>query len=371
MRRLCVFVFYDYKGIVDDCVVFVLESIKKVAETTIVLVNGFITDEGSKKLKRHSDIVYVRDNIGFDWGAYKDYFLFHSEDDHLLKYDEIILMNNSFFGPFYPWNEMFDTMEAYGIDIWGITSAKESVLIDEETMRAHIQGYFLTLNRRVIESEYFMGFWKKMEYPSSFKRAVYDGEIAFSQWFMEKGFKLDSYIEVVSGRMYKDNTKNYKSSADEFIIKYRCPILKNKAISPLYYDSLSRVIDYLEYNSLYDLSLLYENIDRKDNDGMIKPYSFIRIDSFCKAHNSIYLYGAGEYATRIRTYLTVKGFTISGNIVSDNKDNEESVAINDYTQNNNDGIIIAVGRRYCDEIYGLLRTKIREEDILKPDFGDW
>ena len=368
MRRLCVFVFYDYKGIVDDYVVYLLDSIKKVAEKSIVLVNGFTTDEGKSKLKIHSDVLLMRDNKGFDWGAYRDYFLIHSAKDKILQYDEIILMNNSFFGPFYLWNEMFDTMKDCGADIWGITDAKKCEILDEETMRPHIQGYFLVLNRRVIEDESFMDFWKKMEYPASFKRAVYDGEIFFSQWFMKKGFRLDSYIDVVSDGVYKDNTKNYISAADEFIIKHRCPILKWKAISPLYYESFSRVMEYLDNNSLYDLNLIYENINRKDKDGMIKPYSFIQIDSFCESHNSIYLYGAGEYAAKLRIYLMAKGYAINGNIVTDNKCNEENIAFNDYSHHNNDGIIIAVGRKYCEEIYMLLRTKINELDILKPEY---
>ena len=50
-KRICIFVFYDKDGIVDDYVRYLLSELKKVISELVILVNGNIRKEEKSKLK--------------------------------------------------------------------------------------------------------------------------------------------------------------------------------------------------------------------------------------------------------------------------------------------------------------------------------
>lgn len=69
MKRIGIFLFYDAKGIVDEYKVYLLYSLKTVLSDLIIVVNGRICDDGLAVLRRFSEDIYIRDNIGFDGGV--------------------------------------------------------------------------------------------------------------------------------------------------------------------------------------------------------------------------------------------------------------------------------------------------------------
>ena len=119
-NRCVVFLFYDKDGIVDQYVLDMLDDLRENAAFVYVAVNGVITPEGRARLARHSDEVFCRVNAGFDVGGYRD-AIFNLGFRELAKYDELVLMNYTFFAPLYPFREMFETMNPKDLDFWGIT----------------------------------------------------------------------------------------------------------------------------------------------------------------------------------------------------------------------------------------------------------
>ena len=86
MKRLMIYSFYDKDGIVDDYVPYFLEKFKPYCEEICTVVNGTVTEESRKKLEKYSNVVFERENIGFDSGAYK-YGIKHYGYEKLKKYD--------------------------------------------------------------------------------------------------------------------------------------------------------------------------------------------------------------------------------------------------------------------------------------------
>ncbi len=78
-----------------------------------------VSDEGRAKLESVVDEVLVRENVGFDIWAHKDAL------DHLgagiAEFDEVILTNDTWFGPVRPFGPVFDRMDARASHIWGMT----------------------------------------------------------------------------------------------------------------------------------------------------------------------------------------------------------------------------------------------------------
>lgn len=65
LRRLGVFVFYDPQGVVDDYVVFLLASMRKVCTEIVTVCNGFLTEEGHDRLSQWSETIFVEKTPGW------------------------------------------------------------------------------------------------------------------------------------------------------------------------------------------------------------------------------------------------------------------------------------------------------------------
>ena len=96
-KRLAIYCFYDKDGIVDDYVVFFLRALRKTVSRICCVVNGRLTENGRKALLSCTDELTERENTGFDAWAYA--FFANGRIDELREYDELVLCNNSFFGP--------------------------------------------------------------------------------------------------------------------------------------------------------------------------------------------------------------------------------------------------------------------------------
>ena len=70
--RVCVFSHFDKQGIIDPHVLHYLDSLKKLGFRTIVVSTSRDLDEASVERSRDScEALYLKDNFGYDFGAWK------------------------------------------------------------------------------------------------------------------------------------------------------------------------------------------------------------------------------------------------------------------------------------------------------------
>jgi len=93
MSRLGIVVLYDARGIVDRYVEFLLSSLQSEIQEYIIVITGYMEDESIRKLRQYATKIYIRENIGYDAGAYKDTLLKFVPLNIWRSYDEIVLMN--------------------------------------------------------------------------------------------------------------------------------------------------------------------------------------------------------------------------------------------------------------------------------------
>ena len=85
----------------------------------LVVVNGVLSAEGLGRLEGLADEVLVRENRGFDVGAFRDALVHVGED--LAGFDEVLLTNDTWFGPVGSFDGVFARMDAREVDFWGLT----------------------------------------------------------------------------------------------------------------------------------------------------------------------------------------------------------------------------------------------------------
>lgn len=276
VRRLGVFVFYDRDGIVDDYVLYLLKSLKEATEDIIVVSNCMLSGSEKAKFFSFTDKIKIRENIGLDAGAFKE--VYDEYQEYFKTFDEIILMNDTFYGPFVPFKIICETMGEKDIDFWGLSASYDSPdgfgYLPDKIIHSHIQTFFIAFRSTVLNSEAFNTYWqnyniKKMR---SFNNVVTKHEIVFTHYLEQAGFTWEVYtnLEKYHSPNYEENFNTYAYASYDLIKNYRCPFIKRKNFvfdkkDVLYLsdgEDNKKSLDYIKKEKLYDTDLIWKNLIR-------------------------------------------------------------------------------------------------------------
>lgn len=182
LNRLCIFAHYDRDNIVDDYVYFYLKSLKPVCKKIVFVTTSVLKETAKNDLKKYSDSMIIRENRGYDFMSWR----IGLDSEALEDYDEILLCNDSVYGPLFPLEEAFGFMSTKDCDFWGMTESRQ--------ISYHLQSYFLVFRKPVILSPAFQAFWKDITIQKSKNALIRSYEVGLSSVLMKAGFKADAYV---------------------------------------------------------------------------------------------------------------------------------------------------------------------------------
>ena len=279
-NRCFIVLYFDKDGLVDRYMIDMLKALRSDAAYILVVVNGFLTDEAAEKMKAVSDEVIFRPNAGFDVGGYRE-GLFYLGFKELARYDELVLMNYTFFGPLYPFSDMFREMNQRDLDFWGITenhgqSVDPYGKIIYGCLPEHLNSHFLALRRDFFKGFAFRDFMTNMKNPDSYVDSIADYEAVFTRYFADLGFRWEAYVDSSDYAPYSNAPFAYEAA--ELIEKKKCPILKRRNFFSDYTvdlqntagESQLRAYEALLANTDYNPALMWENVLRLQDLGQIR-----------------------------------------------------------------------------------------------------
>lgn len=280
LRRYGVFVFFDKDGIVDEYNYYFLKELKKELSHLLVICNGDLSKEGKKGFEAIADELIVRPNVGYDVTAYKIGIkkIGYNKDG---AYDEILICNNTMFGPFYPFAEMFDAMAKKDLDFWGITNFHEVPFdpfgtVKYKMLPKHIQSFFMVFRKSLTKTADFVNYWENMEKIENYEQAIGYHEVIFTKEFADKGYKWDVYAN--SNELENYTYDPLRDFPRLMIEKKRCPIIKRRSFFHEYVEALSRsagegareALEFIQKNTDYDTDMIWKSILRSQNMADIK-----------------------------------------------------------------------------------------------------
>lgn len=354
-RRLGIFVFYNPMGIVYKYVEYLVNELRKNTEKLYVVVNGSIEKSGEDKLRACCDFIYLRNNCGYDAGAYADLLVNVIGKDELGKWDEVVFCNDTFFGPFVKLESIFAEMEQTEYDFWGMDC------IDRDYL-SYIIPYFLVFRRTIIQSgdlyNYFLEYLYQQIEVFADVYALF--EVGLFWTLIQKGYKAGSYTSC--------NGLQSMYQPVECITQYRLPLCKKKFYTEKCYcekeeKELFRILDRMEYNPQYIEQYKEETFrsgNQENRTREIEQYNIPQrtkdeIEDFLWLNMDVYMYGVGSIA---RALLFVFGKRIKhfkGFIVSEKGVDEERtvwgypvISLSEYSDG---AIIVGMNKRNAQEIF--------------------
>lgn len=231
-KKIAFFVHYDKNDNLLEEDIYYIKELKKIMKYLVFITNSNLSEDNLNLINQYVDKVIQRENIGFDFGAWKD-GLNEVGFKNLESYDELYLINNSCYGPIYDLNTVICDMEEENIDFWGITSfpySSDGSYLNRDHIDEHIQSYFMVFNKRVFLSKYFKGYWNEMKPLNEFKDAIAEGETKLTHYLKEKGFSYSVYIKECELLMKYLN--NYKLIYEKpyYLLVLKCPFVKKKHV---------------------------------------------------------------------------------------------------------------------------------------------
>lgn len=272
MNRICIYLTYDKQKIIDKYIGYMLKELKTCVSYLVVVCNETEIVQGKEILKEYADDIFYRDNIGFDAGGFKDALCHFIGWNKVWQYDELVLVNDSMFGPFRPMKEIFLKMDEKPVDFWGLTKHGEYNGKEGKHIIEHLQSFFLVIRSSLLHSHVLKKYWEDMPYYSSFQETIQKYEICFTRFFAELGYKYGSLAntEINDSIHTEYNYSQYALIPFEMIKKRDFPFLKKNSIplETLYcqtQENLRQAIDYIDQKTSYDVDLIWDNIIRTLN----------------------------------------------------------------------------------------------------------
>lgn len=362
-NRLVIMVCYSTSETLEKFKKILIESVQPHASYFVVALNSKINASDYAWLEKHCSQIVMRNNIGYDAGAYKDIICKMPLQD----YDELLLLNDTFYGFFYPLSEFFDKVKSEPTtDFWGLTRHPHGHYLNNEPFEAHIQSYFLLICSRMLHSAAFLKFWEEMEYPLAYMEAVKNFEILFTTYFRNKGFKGVAYCDLDNIGIYDEFLNPFIEYPYELVKELKCPILKRKSF--FFNDKgVWDTVEYLRDNHLYDINIIEEQVKDDYRNGAVAAYfNLDKLDDFLKKFTRIYVYGKGKYAADISRYLAFRRVPVCKYIVSNKKDQtaDDVIEITQLVSDETTGIIVALKPQYTQEVLGELLKRVSADQLF-------
>ena len=280
MSRLGIFVFYDPQGVVDDYVLRLMEAFRPHFTRLITISNTKLDHVAKERLEQYSDDLFVRENRGLDAAAFKEGLISFCGWEEVERYDEVVLMNDTFFGPVHSFDDMFEEMSGRDLDFWGMTAAYQSVdgwkRVKYGYVPSHIPTFFVAFRRNMVCTDEFRSYWYGYnESMNDFISVVTQHEMVMTKHFQDLGFRWDAYANTQSycSANRSENFNLYHFHAHTMMRDMNFPVLKKKVLNINLQDQLfmqdlesaSDALAYIQNETDYDTKLIWDNVLRLYN----------------------------------------------------------------------------------------------------------
>jgi hypothetical protein len=223
--KIVLFMHFDSRGVVRQQVLNYMREFAASGRSVVLVTNAKkIRPDSMAALQEICAAVMIRRNVGYDFGAWSDaiaYFGLPRADTQ-----EVILANDSVFGPLTSLQDVLDRVDYSKADIWGLTESWQ--------WRYHLQSFFLAFGPAALRAPAFGKFWQTVRPVPAKPYIVRTYEIGVTQAMLKGGLSCaaiwpyESLLKTVDSASFKALIEEMETSAGKID-----PILRNRKLQVL------------------------------------------------------------------------------------------------------------------------------------------
>ena len=239
-RIVSVFAVYWKDGRITERDLYLLKGIREVSDYTVVVGDcPAFREDVEKAAGRYADAFVFSRHMEYDFGSYKRGFQFLLEKNILKPEDDLLFINDSNYGPVYPFSETVDAFRKSGKDFYGLSAG---VLPQE-----YIQSFFYVFKQKVWSSECFKGFIDGIHRQLSPAHVIFSYEIKLTAFLSSGGFTYGTLVPQDYFKNYVRNIPDVPTKWGATLVKnFHYPLIKVKSMSGISgktYESIPSVLD--------------------------------------------------------------------------------------------------------------------------------
>ena len=200
--RVVLFLHWDRGGRVREALFDYIAQLAASGRSVVFVTNAGALDPGAEaRLLALCAGILVRRNIGYDFGGWRD--AIETLDLPQSGTEEIIIANDSIFGPVRPIDSMLLRLDYDEADVWGLTESWQR--------RYHLQSYFVAFGPRAIRSPAFRRFWSGVIPAPSKPYVIGKYEVGLTQAMIRAGLRVAALwpYEALTRQITRDQLAPY------------------------------------------------------------------------------------------------------------------------------------------------------------------
>lgn len=235
--KVVLFLHWDHGGRVRGALFDYIAQLQDAGRSVVFVTNaGKLEPTAEARLVALCAGILIRRNIGYDFGGWRD--AIETLDLPRAGTEEIIIANDSVFGPIRPLEATLLQLDYTEADVWGLT--------DSWQRRYHLQSYFVAFGPRAIRAPAFRKFWASVIPAPSKVFTIQKYEVGMTQTMLDAGIRISAVwpYEMLIRQVTRDQLAGYlESNAGERInlrqlrrwrhtLRLRDAIGRRKALNP-------------------------------------------------------------------------------------------------------------------------------------------
>ena len=233
--RTAVVAAYFGKGVIPEKLMYLLRGLKEVVDNIVLVGDCLVLPGEAGKLRGVVTVAKFERHCQYDFGSYRRGLAIARAEGLLdaAVADELVVINDSNYGPVFPFSESFGKMAAADCDFWGYTGYNAFGNI-------HISSYFYVFRRRVLDGTVLDGFLDELKGPVERDKVIVKFEFKLTKYLEDSGFKWTTLVPMGFRR---GAPSKYPLSLCE---RFRAPLLKVKAVDGDSYEDVGKVLELVK-----------------------------------------------------------------------------------------------------------------------------
>lgn len=184
--RIVILASYDPRRRIQNALIAQVESLREVADCLIFVADNYYPFAEIAKIRHLLDAYDCGRHGEYDFGSWKR-GLQIARSIGTGSTREILLCNDSVFGPLRDLKQIFTRMEKASCDFWGISNSFE--------VREHLQSYFMAFRPQVFNSSIFQDFFRSVKEEAIYSNVVENYELRLTERLMNAGFSYEAVCD--------------------------------------------------------------------------------------------------------------------------------------------------------------------------------
>ena len=191
MRRAIILAHYDRHGVVDPHVAAAIRKYRRCADRLVMVSTA--ERRPTEGVPADVDVFVHRPNVGYDFSSWRAGLATLGGLD---RFDEVICVNDSVYGPLWSLDRVFDSPRIAAADFWGMVLSEHGPKARRGRPSPHLQSWFFAMRRPLLASRAFARFWETVA-PQPDKDAVIERyELGMTEQFLRAGFALAAVYDA-------------------------------------------------------------------------------------------------------------------------------------------------------------------------------